>query len=149
MGLQNHSFDFGTTGTTANSGCEAINFGTGSDLDERFCYWKGASRAGYIHTVYSLIDTPELPKANYVLVYRDEQGRRHPLRIGRTQDKAASLNLADIRRRAAQLGANEVHVHLISENSRDRALVECDLRAGLFQSLASERQLGEASLGLN
>jgi len=146
MGLQNLDFDFGSNG---QHGCEAINFGTSSDIDERFCYWKGASGAGYIHTAYSLLDVPELPKVNYVLVFRDEQGRRHPLRIGRTQDKAPSLNLADIRQRAARLGANEVHVHMISETSRDRALVECDLRAGQFRSLSSEREMGCVASGLN
>jgi len=146
MGLQNLDFDFGSNG---QHGCEAIDFGTASDIDERFCYWKGASGTGYIHTAYSLIDVPELPKVNYVLVYRDEQGRRHPLRIGRTQDKAGSLNLAEIRQRAARLGANEVHVHLISETSRDRALVECDLRAGQFRSLSSERRMPGAGTVLN
>jgi len=144
MGVQN--LDFGSLG---QAGCEAIDFGTASEIDERFCYWKGASGTGYIHTAYSLIDVPELPKVNYVLVYRDEQGRRHPLRIGRTQDKASSLNLADIRQRAARLGANEVHVHMISETSRDRALVECDLRAGQFHSLSSERQFNGSASSLN
>ena len=146
MGLQNHNFDIASND---QSHCAAIDLAVGADIDKRFCYWKGASGAGYIHTVYSLVDAPELPTVNYVLVYRDKAGRRHPLRIGRTHETSGSLNLADIRYRAARLGANEVHVHLISETSRDRALVECDLRAGLFHSLSSERVGCGMAVGLN
>ena len=146
MGLQKLDFD---NCSNKQHYCEPVDFGVGSDLDDRFCYWKGASEAGYIHTVYSLLDLPEVPAVNYVLVHRDEQGRRQPLRIAQTDNEAGSLNLADIRHRAARLGANEVHVHMISETSRERALVECDLRAGIFQSLASERAGGKRLFGLN
>lgn len=146
MGFQNHNFEIVSENQPH---CDTLDIETGSDFDERFCYWKGASGTGYIHTVYSLIDAPELPKVNYVLVRKDEAGRRQALRIGRTQNESGSLNLADIRYRAARLGANEVHIHLISDTTRDRALVECDLRAGQFNSLTSERASCAPTIGLN
>lgn len=136
MGLQNIDFEFAPD---ARAGNRADDFGAVRDLNERFHYWSGASGERYIHSVYQLVDVAELPRVNYLLVYRDERGRCHPLRVGRTTDASSTLNLADIRFRAARLGANEVHIHMIADTSRDRALVECDLRAGQFRSLSGER----------
>jgi hypothetical protein len=101
--------------------------------------WRGASGQAYVHTVYSLIECPPLPKASYVLVRRDAHGRRMALHVGLGRSAAATLNLAQVRQRGAQLGANEVHVYLPQAQEQD-ALVACDLRAGQFGSLASERQ---------
>jgi hypothetical protein len=97
-----------------------------------FCFWSGASGDRYVHHIYSLIECPELPASNYVLVGRDDSGRRKVLHVGRTTNVAASLNLAEIRMRGAQLGACEVHVHLLAENDGHRRLVDLDLRTGLF-----------------
>ena len=79
-----------------------------------------------------------MPKANYILVHCDEVGQRTPLRIGRTIDKASTLNLAYLRQRAAQLGANEIHIYLLAETAGDRKLAETDLRVGLFAELSAE-----------
>ncbi len=138
MGLQNLEFDF-EIGPNSGAGGQAVDFGEECDLSGRFQYWNGASGERYIHTVYSLVDLPELPRINYLLVHRDERGRCAPLRIGRTTDSCRTANLAEIRYRAARLGANEVHIHMIADTSRDRALVECDLRAGQFRALSAER----------
>lgn len=97
---------------------------------EQFHYWRGASGRRYLHTVFALIDCPEMPKANYILVRREADGSRRPIAFGQTVDDAGSLNLAHLRRRGARLGANEVHVHLLAENAAERTRVECDLRAG-------------------
>ncbi len=94
-----------------------------------FHYWRGASSRRYLHTVYSLTQCPILPKANYILVRREADGRRIPLRIGRTTEQAGSLNLAHLRQQGAQLGANEVHIHLLTETDEERQFVESDLRA--------------------
>ena len=51
---------------------------------------------------------------------------------------AATLNLAQVRQRGAQLGANEVHVHFLADTETQRRLVMCDLRAGQFGELSSE-----------
>ncbi len=103
----------------------------------QFCFWHGASGERYVHTVYSLIDCPNLPRANYILVGRDTRGKRTVLRVGRVEHDAASLNLAELRHRGAQLGACEVHVHLLAKSQRARSLINNDLRSGLLDNSAS------------
>jgi len=100
--------------------------------------WRGASGRRYMHSVYSLLECPPLPKASYLLVRREQGGRRTVLHVGLGQDEAATLNLAGVRQRGAQLGANEVHVHFAAQSDAARALVVCDLRAGQFGDLSSE-----------
>jgi len=116
----------------------------GAESDEgisQFATWIGASGQGYIHITYSLPDCPALPEANYILVRRRADGQRIALRIGCVEHSSASLNLAEIRHRGAQLGANEVHVHLLAESTIERQRAFSDLDA------ASERDLALA-LGL-
>jgi hypothetical protein len=107
------------------------------DLAERFHFWTGASGRRYVHTVYSLIECPALAVGNYVLVRRDANGDREVLSIGSAIQDAPSLNLAEIRRRGAELGANEVHVHLLAGTSKASKLVEYDLRTGQMQTNAA------------
>lgn len=104
--------------------------------ENRFHFWSGASGQRYVHTIYSLIECPEMPAGNYVLVRRTAEGRRIALAVGRATHAAASLNLAEIRQRGAQLGANEVHVHLLAENKSQSKLIEFDLRSGQLQPLS-------------
>jgi hypothetical protein len=99
--------------------------------------WRGASGRLYAHHVYTLIECPPLPAAGYILVRRDEQGRHTPLRVGVGVSCAPTLNLAEIRQRGAQAGANEVHVRLDAASDAERRLVACDLRAGLLGTLAA------------
>jgi hypothetical protein len=98
----------------------------------RFFFWRGATGERYVHTVFGLLDCPELPRAIYILVKRDAQDRRSVLHVGRADHEANSLNLAEVRFRGAQLGANEVHVHFLIEGDRERRLVEFDLQTGLM-----------------
>jgi hypothetical protein len=98
--------------------------------------WRGASGREYAHSVYGLIECPPLPMAGYVLVRRDERGRCQPLSVGVGQSDAPTLNLAHVRQRGAQAGANEVHLHLGATSEAERRLVACDLRAGIFGTLA-------------
>jgi hypothetical protein len=106
----------------------------------RFHFWTGASGKRYVHTIYDLIDCPALPAANYVLVRRAPGARRQILSIGRVRNASPSLNLAEIRQRGAELGADEVHVHLLAETPKLSRLVEFDLKTGqveaAFASLA-------------
>ncbi len=97
------------------------------ELADRFQFWTGASGRRYVHTVYSLVECPALPAGNYVLVNRDADGNRHVLSIGRVSHVAATLNLAEIRRRGADLGANEVHIHLLAASAKQSRMVEADL----------------------
>lgn len=95
---------------------------------DRFHFWTGASGKRYVHTVYDLLECPVLPAGNYVLVRREPDGQRTVLSIGRVGSSAHSLNLAEIRQRGAELGADEVHVHLLAETAKQSRLVEFDLR---------------------
>jgi hypothetical protein len=104
----------------------------------RLHIWRGASGRRYVHGVFRLIDCPEIADATYVLVRGGSDGRREAVRIDRTKSDAPSLNLAEIRQHAAQLGANEVHVHSLAQSDTARATLVFDLRAGLFGMLAPE-----------
>lgn len=110
-------------------------------IEQSFQYWRGQSGARYLHTVFSLLECPVLPKANYILVRRDANGARAVLGIGQTTAEAGSLNLASLRLRGAQAGANEIHVHLLAETAEDRARVEADLRAARLTWRESEPAL--------
>jgi hypothetical protein len=103
-----------------------------------FHFWSGASGKRYVHTVYDLLDCPRLPASSYVLVKRAPSGRRDAVRIGQLNAEAWSLNLAEVRHRAAQLGANEVHVHLIATDRLARNSIAADLQIGQFAELAAE-----------
>ncbi|HEX9881001.1 MAG TPA: hypothetical protein VGA65_00690 [Hyphomicrobium sp.] len=100
----------------------------------RFHFWTGASGKRYVHTVYELYECPPLPAANYVLVRREPGARRKVLAIGRVSNSAASLNLAEIRQRGAEVGADEVHVHLLADSAKLAKLIEFDLRTGQIEA---------------
>lgn len=109
------------------------------DFGHGFHYWHGLTGQRYLHSVYSLPECPELAKANYILVYRLENGDAVPLFIGQTTADAGSLNLAGIRQKAARLGANEIHIHVLADTPGQRDDVERDLLKGQFQRI--ERRL--------
>lgn len=98
-------------------------------IAQPYHYWRGESGARYLHSVYSLLECPALPKATYILVRREQDGARRPLKIGQTMDEADTLNLAHLRQAGARLGANEVHIHLLAESEEERAAVTADLTA--------------------
>lgn len=99
---------------------------------ENFYFWQGASGSRYVHTIYSLTECPEVPNSNYLLVKRDDSGRRLVLSVGLAVQDAPSLNLAEIRQRGAQLGANEVHVHMLADSMKQAKFIEFDLRAAYY-----------------
>ena len=98
--------------------------------------WCGASGRRYAHKVYSLIECPPLPMGSYVLVRRDEHGVCTALHVGMSQYEAPTLNLAHVRQQGALAGANEVHVLVDATSFAERKLMACDLRTGLFGTLA-------------
>jgi hypothetical protein len=108
-----------------------------ASFDQAFHYWRGASGRRYLHTVYTLIGCPALPQANYILVRRHDDGSRRALLFGQTKDDAITLNLAHLRHEGAKLGANEVHIHLLTESGEDRDHVEADLNAAHFSRIAA------------
>lgn len=115
-----------------------VSLGLPQQVPARRHLWRGASGRRYVHSVYGLIECPPLPKATYILVRRDRGGRCSVLHVGIGESDAATLNLAQVRQRGAQLGANEVHVHFQARSNAARALVACDLRAGQFGELTAE-----------
>ena len=108
----------------------------GLDCGPRFHFWTGASGKRYVHTVYSLFDCPPVGIASYVLVRRVAKNERTVLAIGRLTHEQASMNLAEIRQRAATLGADEVHVHLLATSLSECQAVEVDLRTAQFAARA-------------
>jgi hypothetical protein len=104
---------------------------------QAFHYWRGASGRRYLHSVYSLVGCPALPRANYILVRRFDDGTRAALAFGQTKDDAVTLNLAHLRHEGAKCGANEVHVHLLAEDEEARALVETDLVGAHTRKMAA------------
>jgi hypothetical protein len=109
-----------------------------SPAPDRFLFWQGASGRRYVHTVYSLIECPALSAANYILVRSGGEGRREAVRIGRVEHGAPTLNLAEIRRLGAALGADEVHIHLLAADTAEAKVIEFDLRAGQFEALSAQ-----------
>jgi hypothetical protein len=73
-------------------------------------YWRGASGRLYRHVVHGLTGCPAPLRGVYVIVGRDAEAGPVALFIGAAASSAPSLNLAHIRRRAAQLQAPEVHL---------------------------------------
>lgn len=99
----------------------------------RFHFWTGASGRRYVHTVYSLFDCPPLEDANYILVRRRDRATRAIQAIGRLSNGCATLNLLEIRHHATELGADEVHVHLLAGSLQEACAVEADLLTAQLQ----------------
>ena len=106
---------------------EPLVISNDADLENAFHFWQGVSGKRYIHSVYSIFTCPELPKANYVLVKRNEEGNCQAVAIGQTSKTIGSLNLAELRQQAARLGANEIHINVMSRNDDERNMVRLDL----------------------
>lgn len=137
MGMQYKTEDFaGADVLAAHHQAEAFDLPKAETLSLHF--WRGASGKRYVHTVFDLLTCPRLPACTYLLVRRDAKGNRRALRIGTVSAEAWSLNLAEIRHRAAQLGANEVHAHLIAPGAAARCQIAEDMQAGQFAELSAE-----------
>ena len=97
-----------------------------SPFDSAITFWLGTSGHAYVHSVYSLTGCPEVPPASIILVRRQS---RLPvaLKVMHLEHDAPSLNLADIRRQGAALGANEVHLHFANGDAAARKTASFDL----------------------
>ncbi len=74
-----------------------------------------------VSAVYSLLECPPVP-ASAIVFARREFGRLKVLALGEVAHGAPTLNLAEIRRRGALLGANEIHVRPLAAARRQRAI---------------------------
>ncbi|MEZ5844782.1 MAG: hypothetical protein R3D27_13750 [Hyphomicrobiaceae bacterium] len=113
-----------TASHQANPGIDSVSF------------WTGASGRRYVHSVFDAVSCPELPAANYVLVRRGRGGEPAVLKVGVVEHYAPALNRAELRHRAARLGAGEIHLHLLADRPSARAAVRIDLAAGLMPEAA-------------
>ena len=104
---------------------------TGAASKAPFLFWTGASGTRYVHSIYNLFECPPVEAANYILVKRHLDGQRTVISIGRAAHATGHLNLAEIRLRSAQLGANEVHIHLLADSFGESQEIEADLRRSL------------------
>ena len=92
-----------------------------------FTFWRGATGSRYVHTVYTLLECPELPDANVMLVRRHASGRAEVMHIGSLEHGVGCSNLAEVRLTAAKLGATELHVHFLAADSHERSVILRDL----------------------
>jgi hypothetical protein len=107
-----------------------IPFSGGTETEPRFWYWHGASGRRYIHSVYRPETCPPLPGAVYVAV-RSVGNLRTVLGAGRFAG-LWDVNLpVDNAAHWASLGANEIHVHLLSRDETEARRIAGDLRAAL------------------
>jgi hypothetical protein len=107
-----------------------IPFSGGTETEPRFWYWHGASGRRYIHSVYRPETCPPLPGAVFVAV-RSLGNLRTVLGAGRF----AGLWDVNIPVEDAchwqSLGANEIHVHLLSRDETEARRIAADLKAAL------------------
>ncbi len=92
----------------------------------RFWYWRGHSGREYIHSVYPVAACPPLPGAVYVAVRRAGD-RRIAVATGRFADFWAMNGDRDGGRRLDELGADELHVHLLARDPASAQAVAHDL----------------------
>lgn len=101
-------------------------------MNGEFHYWRGKSGRAYVHTVFTTL--PHWAgAANYVMVRRNGDMTRSPLYIGQTSDfgeRWGQHGRSGLIERAAALGANEVHLHLLANAEAERFSVETDIRHG-------------------
>ncbi len=108
----------------------SIPFSGGAKTEARFWYWHGASGRRYIHSVYRPETCPPLPGAVFLAV-RSLGNIRTVLGAGRF----ASLWDVNIPAENAthweSLGANEIHVHLLSRDETEAREIAADLKSAL------------------
>ncbi len=112
-----------------------IAFSGGTEVEPAFWYWHGASGRRYIHSIYSPDKCPPLPGAVYLAVRRLGTIRT-VLGAGRFAGLWDVNIAAGATCRWRDLGANEIHVHLLSRDAAEAEAIASDLRAALAQDKA-------------
>ena len=107
-----------------------IPFSGGTETEPGFWYWHGASGRRYIHSVYSPDACPPLPGAVFLAVRR-----LGTLRTVLGAGRFAGLGDVNIAVESTlhwrDLGANEIHVHLLGRDDREAQSIAADLTAAL------------------
>lgn len=113
-----------------------IPFSGGTETEPAFWYWHGASGRRYIHSVYSPDKCPPLPGAVFLAVRRLGT-LRTVLGAGRFAGLwDINLGTGDAAH-WRELGANEIHVHLLSRDIEEAQATAADLKAALKDGAAT------------
>ena len=97
-----------------------------AEMTGRFWYWRGASGRTTIHSVYELDNCPPVPGAVFVAVKRCG-----PLRVALKAGRLPALWSLTRIEALRELGASEIHVHLLAADSAAADTVAADLAAAL------------------
>lgn len=89
-----------------------------------FHYWAGASGKAYLHTVFGIGECPAIDNAVFVAVSRERDGRRRAVAAGIFDPFRSGRDIAA----ASQLGASEIHLHLLAETPAARRAALDDIR---------------------
>lgn len=118
--------------SSASGPVTALN--SNSEIDtKRYQYWTGASDKRYICTVFKPGACPSVKTAVYIAVYRDDEGHVTPLTVGHFNSPFISGGKRSQQfAEALDLGANEVHIHLLADDPFEASQVSEDLQARLF-----------------
>ncbi len=114
-----------------------------ADLNDRFCYWQGASGQTYIHSVYPAKACPPLPGTIYIAVRRDAAGERHAVGTGHFDEFHPYSNGPQGRSRH-----DELHVHMLARSRSEAVDILQDLQTALFGAAHSHHQAQERSTPL-
>ncbi len=96
----------------------------------QFWYWQGVSGKRYIHSVYDPQNCPPLPGAIFVAVKRNGIHRtaiavdRFRTVLDRAKEREWMTQIAD-------LGADEIHVHLMAKSHDHAETILNDLRSAI------------------
>ena len=107
----------------------------GTETEPRFWYWHGASGRRYIHSVYRPETCPPLPGAVFLAV-KSLGNLRTVLGAGRFAGLWDVNIPAENAAHWASLGANEIHVHLLSRDETEARRIAADLKAALKDGIA-------------
>lgn len=110
-------------------------------------WWQGWSSAWYVTSVFDIKGFSCTEPGTFILVRREWNGRCTPLLIGSCDSVSDDLfaNYGDALLRAIKAGATEVHVHLASETTEQRAVVMDDIAQGwsmpIMDDIAHDRSM--------
>ena len=105
----------------------------GSDLSRRFRHWNGVSGRRYLFSIFplprpsSIDEAPRFHDAVVLGVVRDSAGERRILVADETGALPDLFYGSSQFRAAVAAGANEIHVHLLTDDPRGRAALLRDL----------------------
>lgn len=107
----------------------------GSDLSRRFRHWRGASGRRHLFSVFPIgvpcpgEEAPRFADAVVLAVGRDSAGERRILAMDETSTLPELFYDSARFRAAIGAGADEIHVHLLTDSADGRAAVLRDLAA--------------------